>query len=47
MKRKKRHLRAEFKARISTETLKGIHSVNDIAQENAVVPSWLVSRKRS
>ncbi|MEO1857238.1 MAG: hypothetical protein ABGY95_07745 [Rubritalea sp.] len=43
MKRKKRHLSAEFKARIATEALKGIRSINDIAQENAVVPSRSVS----
>ena len=38
MKRKKRHLSAEFKARIASEALKAIRSLNDIAQENDVAP---------
>ncbi|MEO1856925.1 MAG: transposase [Rubritalea sp.] len=46
MKRKKRHLSAEFKARIATEALKGIRSVNDIAQENDVAPSQVSQWKK-
>ena len=39
MKRKKRHLSVEFKARIASEALKEIRSVNNIAQQNDVAPS--------
>ena len=46
MKRKKRHLSAEFKARIAIEALKGIRSVNDIAQENDVAPSQVSQWKK-
>jgi transposase len=46
MKRKKRHLSAEFKARIATEALKGIRSVNDIAQENDIAPSQVSQWKK-
>ena len=46
MKRKKRHLCAEFKARIASEALKGIRSVNDIAQENDVAPSQVSQWKK-
>ena len=46
MKRKKRHLSAEFKARIASEALKGIRSVNDIAQENDVAPSQVSQWKK-
>ncbi len=46
MKRKKRHLSAEFKARIACEALKGIRSVNDIAQENDVAPSQVSQWKK-
>ena len=46
MKRKKRYLSAEFKARIATEALKGIRSVNDIAQENDIAPSQVSQWKK-
>ena len=46
MRRKKRHLSAEFKARIASEGLKGIRSVNDIAQENDVAPSQVSQWKK-
>ena len=46
MKRKKRHLSAEFKARIASEALKGIRSLNDIAQENDVAPSQVSQWKK-
>ncbi|MGJ8672388.1 transposase [Rubritalea sp.] len=46
MKRKKRHLSAEFKARIASEALKGIRSVNDIAQANDVAPSQVSQWKK-
>lgn len=46
MKRKKRHLSAEFKARIASESLKGIRSINDIAQENDVAPSQVSQWKK-
>ena len=46
MKRKKRHLSAKFKARIAIEALKGIRSVNDIAQENDVAPSQVIQWKK-
>ena len=46
MKRKKRHLSAEFKARIASEALKGIRSVNDIAQENDIAPSQVSKWKK-
>ena len=46
MKRKKRHLSAEFKARIASEALKAIRSLNDIAQENDVAPSQVSQWKK-
>ena len=46
MKRKKRDLSAEFKARIASEALKGIRSLNDIAQENEVAPSQVSQWKK-
>jgi len=46
MKRKKRHLSAEFKARIASEALKGVRSLNDIAQENDVAPSQVSQWKK-
>lgn len=46
MKRKKRHLSAEFKARIASEALKGVRSINDIAHENEVAPSQVSQWKK-
>jgi transposase-like protein len=39
MKRKRRHLSAEFKARVAKEALIGEKSIQDIAQENEIAPS--------
>ena len=39
MKRKRRHLTAEFKARVAAEALKGEKSIQQIAQENDIAPS--------
>ena len=36
MKRKRRHLTAEFKARVAAEALKGEKSILEIAQENDI-----------
>ena len=46
MRRKKRHLSAEFKARVATEALKGNRSVNDIAQEYEIAPSQVSQWKK-
>lgn len=46
MKRKKRHLSAEFKARIASEALKGVRTINDIAQEHEVAPSQVSQWKK-
>ena len=47
MKRKKRHLSAEFKARVASEALKGIQSVNEIAQKYEVAPSQVSQWKKA
>ncbi|MFT4692022.1 MAG: transposase [Verrucomicrobiia bacterium] len=39
MKRKRRHLSAEFKARVAKEALKEGKSIQDIAHENEIAPS--------
>ena len=39
MKRKRRHLTPEFKARVALEALKGIRTINDIAEENDLAAS--------
>ena len=46
MKRKRRHLSAEFKARVALEALKGIRTINDIAQENDVAPTQVSAWKK-
>jgi len=46
MKRKRRHLSAEFKARVALEALKGIRTINDIAQENEVAPTQVSAWKK-
>jgi len=46
MKRKRRHLSAEFKARVALEALKGIRTINAIAKENDVAPSQVSAWKR-
>ena len=38
MKRKRRTHSSEFKARVALEALKGIKTVNQIAQEEGVLP---------
>ena len=39
MKSKRRHLSAEFKARIAKEALKGEKTIAEIATENEISPS--------
>ena len=46
MKRKRRHLSAEFKARVALEAIKGIRTINDIAQENDVAPTQVGAWKK-
>ena len=46
MKRKRRHLSAEFKARVALEALKGIRTINDIAQENDIAPTQVSAWKK-
>ncbi len=38
MKRKRRHLTAEFKARVALEAIKGEKTADEIAQENDIAP---------
>ena len=38
MKRKRRHLSAEFKARVAKEALKEEKSIQQIAQDNEIAP---------
>jgi len=46
MKRKRRHLTAEFKARVALEALKGIRTVNEIAKDNDVTPTQVSAWKK-
>ena len=46
MKRKRRHLTAEFKARIAMEALRGIRTINEIAQENELAPTQVSQWKK-
>ena len=46
MKRKRRHLSAEFKARVALEALKGIRTINEIAKENDVAPTQVSAWKK-
>ncbi len=46
MKRKRRHLSAEFKARVALEALKGLRTINEIAKENEVAPSQVSAWKK-
>ena len=46
MKRKRRHLSAEFKARIATEALKEEKSIQQIAQENDIAPTQVSAWKK-
>ncbi len=46
MKRKRRHLTAEFKARVAMEALRGIRTINEIAQENELAPTQVTQWKK-
>jgi len=46
MKRKRRHLTAEFKARVATEALKGEKTIQQIAQENDIAPTQVSAWKK-
>jgi transposase len=46
MKRKRRHLTAEFKARVAAEVLKGEKSILQIAQENDIAPTQVSTWKK-
>ncbi len=46
MKRKRRHLSAEFKARIAKEALKEEKSIQQIAQDNEIAPSQVSAWKK-
>lgn len=45
-KRKRRHLSAEFKARIATEALQEMKTIQEIAQDNEVAPSQVSAWKK-
>tara|TARA_R110002111_G_scaffold94272_1_gene146271 strand:+ start:54 stop:371 length:318 start_codon:yes stop_codon:yes gene_type:complete len=46
MKRKRRHLSAEFKARVAKEALKEEKSILQIAQDNEIAPSQVSTWKK-
>ena len=46
MKRKRRHLTAEFKARVATEAIKEEKSIQQIAQENNIAPTQVSAWKK-
>ena len=46
MKRKRRHLSAEFKARIAKEALREETSIQQIAQDNDIAPSQVSAWKK-
>lgn len=46
MKRKRRHLTAEFKARIATAALKEEKTIQQLAQENDIAPSQISAWKK-
>jgi transposase len=46
MKRKRRHLTAEFKARVATEAIKEEKSIQQIAQENDIAPTQVSAWKK-
>ena len=46
MKRKRRHLTTEFKARIAAEALKGEKTIQQIAQVNDIAPSQVSTWKK-
>ncbi len=46
MKRKRRHLTAEFKARVAMEALKGEKTSAEIAKENEIAPTQVSEWKK-
>jgi len=46
MKRKRRHLSAEFKARVATEAIKEEKSIQQIAQQNDIAPTQVSAWKK-
>jgi transposase len=46
MKRKRRHLTAEFKARVALEALRGEKTAAEIARENEIAPAQISEWKR-
>ena len=46
MKRKRRHLSAEFKARIAKEALQETKPIHEIAKENDIAPSQVSAWKK-
>ena len=46
MKRERRHLSAELKARVAKEALKEEKSIQDIARENEIAPSLVSAWKK-
>ena len=46
MKRKRRHLTAEFKARVAIEALKGEKTIQQIARENDIAPTQVSAWKK-
>src|SRR5690606_14082978 len=46
MKRKRRHLTAEFKARVALEALKGEKTAAEIARENEIAPAQISEWKK-
>ena len=46
MKRKRRHLTPEFKARIAKEALLGVKTIQEIARINEIAPSQVSAWKR-
>jgi transposase len=46
MKRKRRHLTAEFKARIALEAIKGEKTAAEIARENDIAPAQISEWKK-
>ncbi len=46
MKRKRRHLTAEFKARVATEALKEENTIQQLAQDNDIAPTQVSAWKK-
>lgn len=46
MKRKRRHLTAEFKARVALDALKGVKTSAEIARENEIAPGQICEWKK-